>query len=1127
MHMKQLLKIEKTFAVQFCISSLAFCLGSIVEQGKYCWPNDVGDIDLMVCSNKTEDVQAQENLEYVAGNPAFVKIKRENNEEKEQYLLSESLKAGEICRLSTNVLHLLQLISKGYGKRDGSIELKTKSGGAAYGFTFYNSYPSPSYQLEHANEKITDVEKSFFDDMAHCCSVGWYEGEDQVEVKKVFDKAFNKLYSSGKPKDLETLVKQFEMFLQVGNTSNQGTEKKQLDRAESIEESTNSSKSTNDENLLLEMAASSHTVDDSLAASSHTVDDSLAASSHIVDDSLAASSHTVDDSLAVSSHTVDNSLAASSHTVDNSLVVSSHIVDDSLAASSHTVENSLAASSHTVDNSLVASSHTVENSLAASSHTVDNSLAASSHTVDNSLAASSHTVDNSLVVSSHIVDDSLAVSSHTVENSLAASSHTVDNSLVASSHTVENSLAASSHTVDNSLAASSHTVENSLAASSHTVDNSLVASSHTVENSLAASSHTVDNSLAASSHTVDNSLAASSHTVDNSLVVSSHIVDDSLAVSSHTVENSLAASSHTVDNSLVASSHTVENSLAASSHTVDNSLAASSHTVDNSLAASSHTVDNSLVVSSHIVDDSLAASSHTVDNSLAASSHTVENSLAASSYTVDNSLAASPHTVDNSFTVSSHTVDNSLAVSSHEVDNSLDVSSHTVDNSLAASSHTVDNSFPRAMVTDYFSDVMSLKDPSIEQDIQTLIGQTIFNRVLVGENSKKGDQLLAMDDRNTEEKDKMFQRTGGMDIVPAYKCNGWPLISSEWLYRTKKWPSKEIVAKIEKDGVQLVAKNPQVVDQDEAKYMFRLSFSHAEKLLCHAMNCTQIHCYRVLKALHHEYFKPITERFTSYHIKTILFLACEEIEQELWEENQFGDYIILLLWRLQDALEKKTLQHYFIKDCNLLIDFTEKEINDVREKVASILDDPEGKLEELENSIFKIGQQVKREIEDGTQSSELLTFPHDLSRKTFRQLWMEKYDEICQECLHYLDVSKQIDEINPKFASSLNIFRALMEKELLSVDALRNVFTCIKDLLYTRHAMNFKDMKRDLYDLVLDDILIVADLSERAGEVPKDADINTLVLRGLESNGAEGFDISMLLPDGNDVIQSVIQLMFQ
>ena len=130
---------------------------------------------------------------------------------------------------------------------------------------------------------------------------------------------------------------------------------------------------------------------------------------------------------------------------------------------------------------------------------------------------------------------------------------------------------------------------------------------------------------------------------------------------------------------------------------------------------------------------------------------------------------------------------------------------------------------------------------------------------------------------------------------------------------------------------------------------------------------------------------------------------------------------------------------------------------------------------------------------------------------------MAKYDEICQECLHYLDVSNQIDEINPKFASSLNIFSALIEKELVSVDIIRDFLISFKDLLYSchGHALNFKDMKRDLYDLVLDDILIVANVTERFCEHPEDA--NTLELTGFV-NGA----ISMDLPDAIESIRYIL-----
>ena len=67
-------------------------------------------------------------------------------------------------------------------------------------------------------------------------------------------------------------------------------------------------------------------------------------------------------------------------------------------------------------------------------------------------------------------------------------------------------------------------------------------------------------------------------------------------------------------------------------------------------------------------------------------------------------------------------------------------------------------------------------------------------------------------------------------------------------------------------------------DTEEMEYIFRLSFSHPEKMLCNSMNETQLNCYRLMKAIHQEKLKKCSERFTSYHIKTLLFWAIEKNE---------------------------------------------------------------------------------------------------------------------------------------------------------------------------------------------------------------------------------------------------------
>ena len=128
-------------------------------------------------------------------------------------------------------------------------------------------------------------------------------------------------------------------------------------------------------------------------------------------------------------------------------------------------------------------------------------------------------------------------------------------------------------------------------------------------------------------------------------------------------------------------------------------------------------------------------------------------------------------------------------------------------------------------------------------------------------------------------------RKSGIDIVMSKKLNDWPDNVKYWFVRDRQEKSKlgkDIISLIKESCIYIVVKHPEAMqDPDEIEYTFRMSFSHPEKILCNAMNETQVKCYRLMKALHNAKFKKCSERFCSYHIKTTIFWAMEKNEIDL------------------------------------------------------------------------------------------------------------------------------------------------------------------------------------------------------------------------------------------------------
>ena len=86
---------------------------------------------------------------------------------------------------------------------------------------------------------------------------------------------------------------------------------------------------------------------------------------------------------------------------------------------------------------------------------------------------------------------------------------------------------------------------------------------------------------------------------------------------------------------------------------------------------------------------------------------------------------------------------------------------------------------------------------------------------------------------------------GGVDIVPALKAPGWPMVAQEWIGRKRKWPSQKVIDRILQEGFHLVVKAPK--NGGNLKCDFRISFANAEYLLSRELNEVQRECYRCLK----------------------------------------------------------------------------------------------------------------------------------------------------------------------------------------------------------------------------------------------------------------------------------------
>ena len=156
---------------------------------------------------------------------------------------------------------------------------------------------------------------------------------------------------------------------------------------------------------------------------------------------------------------------------------------------------------------------------------------------------------------------------------------------------------------------------------------------------------------------------------------------------------------------------------------------------------------------------------------------------------------------------------------------------------------------------------------------------------------------------------------GGVDIVPAFKAPGWPIVAQEWIRRERKWPSQEVIDQILQEGFHLVVKAPKNGGNLECD--FRISFANAEFLLSRELNEVQRECYRCLKKFHRAYLSTKPKSLVSFHLKNLFLKTVEETGTEMWTQSNRVECMMKLFRNLLEALRKRDLRHFFVRSYNL------------------------------------------------------------------------------------------------------------------------------------------------------------------------------------------------------------------
>ncbi|XP_022796328.1 uncharacterized protein LOC111334780 [Stylophora pistillata] len=169
----------------------------------------------------------------------------------------------------------------------------------------------------------------------------------------------------------------------------------------------------------------------------------------------------------------------------------------------------------------------------------------------------------------------------------------------------------------------------------------------------------------------------------------------------------------------------------------------------------------------------------------------------------------------------------------------------------------------------------------------------------------------------------VFSREGGgimLDMALCLSLPSWPTVARGWIsrHRPSGWPSQELVSAITSEGCSMVPVSPL---RSQTGLEWRISFSLAEKKLAQSLNDCQKACYLIVKGIWRHYLKHPSKRgLQSYHLKTILFWACEELPPGEWRKDKIGIGVLWILQKLHCFLVRLSCPQYFIPENNLFQD---------------------------------------------------------------------------------------------------------------------------------------------------------------------------------------------------------------
>ena len=211
------------------------------------------------------------------------------------------------------------------------------------------------------------------------------------------------------------------------------------------------------------------------------------------------------------------------------------------------------------------------------------------------------------------------------------------------------------------------------------------------------------------------------------------------------------------------------------------------------------------------------------------------------------------------------------------------------------------------------------KSPITQLNVKMFLAASAEGSITLKFNTPELTKATVQDNFDVHVNEKLILNVA-WDISTLIRINWWPDVASEWIFRKRNWPKKNVINNLTKISY-LITKSSVAPSSENDTSELRYSFAHLERELISRRSSDQGYIYLIFKSMFYKWIKPIDlEVISSFIAKTVMFWACEEYcpKHRMWQKKSCIRTLNYLFSQLLSALEERRLPYYFIPSINVI-----------------------------------------------------------------------------------------------------------------------------------------------------------------------------------------------------------------